>query len=107
MIFIRLKPPELSAMALAAHADVEKIRRWKNDHPDGIVISYVNTYVDVKAESDYCCASANAAKVRPRDYGGSAVGGESAAAHRAHAQHPLKQTLGGFKVPDSKLATNV
>ena len=29
----------------------------------GIVISYVNTYLDVKAESDYCCASANAAKV--------------------------------------------
>ena len=33
------------------------------EYPDGIVIGYVNTYLNVKAESDYCCASANAAKV--------------------------------------------
>ena len=56
--------PDLGALcSLAAHADVKKIRRWKQEHPDGIVVSYVNTYLDVKAESDYCCASANAAKV--------------------------------------------
>ncbi|MDA0999883.1 MAG: quinolinate synthase [bacterium] len=56
--------PSLDAMcSLAAHADVEKVREWKRDHPEGIVISYVNTYIEVKAESDYCCASANAAKV--------------------------------------------
>lgn len=60
----RVLAPDLGALcSLAAHADAEKIRGWKNDHPRGIVISYVNTYVDVKAESDYCCASANAAKV--------------------------------------------
>jgi quinolinate synthase len=56
--------PDLGALcSLAAHADVDKIRAWKRGHPGGIVISYVNTYLDVKAESDYCCASANAAKV--------------------------------------------
>src|SRR3989338_567197 len=56
--------PDLGALcSLAATADVEKIRAWKREHPDGVVISYVNTYVEVKAESDYCCASANAAKV--------------------------------------------
>ena len=56
--------PSLKALcSLAAHADVEKIRDWKQEHPDGIVISYVNTYLEVKAESDYCCASANAGKV--------------------------------------------
>jgi quinolinate synthase len=56
--------PDLGALcSLAAHADAAKIRRWKADHPGGIVISYVNTYLDVKAKSDYCCASANAAKV--------------------------------------------
>jgi len=56
--------PSLEALcSLAAHADVNKIRAWKREHSDGVVISYVNTYVDVKAESDYCCASANSAKV--------------------------------------------
>ena len=60
----RVLAPDLGALcSLAAHADVEKIRRWKNEHRGGVVISYVNTYLDVKAESDYCCASANAAKV--------------------------------------------
>ncbi len=60
----RVLAPDLGALcSLAAHADVNKIRQWRSEHPDGIVISYVNTYLDVKAESDYCCASANAAKV--------------------------------------------
>ncbi len=60
----RVLAPDLGALcSLAAHADVDKIRRWKEQHPDGIVISYVNTYLDVKAESDYCCASANAAQI--------------------------------------------
>jgi quinolinate synthase len=60
----RVLAPDLGALcSLAAHADAEKIRDWKRQHPDGIIISYVNTYLDVKAESDYCCASANAAKV--------------------------------------------
>jgi len=56
--------PHLGALcSLAAHADVEKVRAWREEHPDGLVISYVNTYLDVKALSDYCCASANAGKV--------------------------------------------
>jgi quinolinate synthase len=60
----RVLAPDLGALcSLAAHADARKIRQWKQEHPDGIVISYVNTYLDVKGESDYCCASANAAKV--------------------------------------------
>ncbi|HXV84523.1 MAG TPA: quinolinate synthase NadA [Candidatus Binatia bacterium] len=60
----RVLAPDLGALcSLAAHADVDKIRQWKEKHPEGIVISYVNTYLDVKAESDYCCASANAAQV--------------------------------------------
>jgi quinolinate synthase len=60
----RVLAPDLGALcSLAAHADVEEIRAWKREHANGIVISYVNTYLDVKGESDYCCASANAAKV--------------------------------------------
>lgn len=56
--------PDLGALcSLAAHAKVENIREWKTANPSGIVVSYVNTYIDVKAESVYCCASANAADV--------------------------------------------
>jgi quinolinate synthase len=56
--------PSLDALcSLAAHAKADTVRAWKAEHPDGVVISYVNTYLDVKAESDYCCGSANAEKV--------------------------------------------
>lgn len=60
----KILAPSLNALcSLAAHADPNKIIDWKKDNPTGIVISYVNTYVEVKALSDYCCGSANAAKV--------------------------------------------
>ena len=39
------------------------LRQLKQKHPNAIVVSYVNTPADVKAESDYCCTSANAVKV--------------------------------------------
>lgn len=56
--------PSLKALcSLAAHAKPEKILEWRRQYPNGIVVSYVNTYIDVKAASDYCCASANAAAV--------------------------------------------
>src|SRR3989344_1447163 len=56
--------PDLGALcSLAAHADAGKIRAWKSEHHGGIVVSYINTYLDVKAESDYCCTSANTAQV--------------------------------------------
>jgi len=56
--------PSLKALcSLAAHADPKKVLDWKHEHPNGKVISYVNTYLDIKAISDICCASGNAAKV--------------------------------------------
>lgn len=56
--------PSLEALcSLAAHADPAKIRAWKEEHPYGVVISYVNTYIEVKALSDYCCGSANSEKM--------------------------------------------
>lgn len=56
--------PSLDALcSLAAHAKLEKVLEWKASHPEGIVVSYVNTYIEIKAESDYCCGSANAEKV--------------------------------------------
>ena len=56
--------PDLEAgCSLAATITAEDLRRWKADHPGAVVVSYVNTTAEVKAESDYCCTSANAAKV--------------------------------------------
>jgi quinolinate synthase len=60
----KILAPDLGALcSLAAHAKPEKILAWKEAHPGGIVISYVNTDIRVKALSDYCCASANAPKI--------------------------------------------
>ncbi len=39
------------------------IRKWKAEHPEGVVVCYVNTSAVVKAECDYCCTSSNAEKV--------------------------------------------
>jgi quinolinate synthase len=56
--------PDLRAgCSLAAAITAEELRAWKARHPDAVVVAYVNTSAEVKAESDYCCTSANAAKV--------------------------------------------
>jgi quinolinate synthase len=56
--------PDLGAgCSLAATIDADKLRDWKKQHPDALVVSYVNTTAEVKAESDYCCTSTNAVRV--------------------------------------------
>jgi len=56
--------PDLEAgCSLAATITAEELRGWKAEHPGAVVVSYVNTTAEVKAESDYCCTSANAVKV--------------------------------------------
>lgn len=56
--------PEIEAgCSLADMIRPEDVRAWKEKNPGGIVVAYVNTSADVKAESDYCCTSANAVKV--------------------------------------------
>ncbi len=56
--------PDLAAgCSLADMVTVEELRRWKKERPNAVVVSYVNTSADVKAESDYCCTSTNALKV--------------------------------------------
>jgi len=63
--------PDLGAgCSLAATIDADKLRAWKKEHPKAVVVSYVNTTAEVKAESDYACTSGNAVKVVssiPRD----------------------------------------
>jgi quinolinate synthase len=41
----------------------EQLRQLKSKYPDAIVVCYVNSTADVKAESDYCCTSSNAIAV--------------------------------------------
>jgi quinolinate synthase len=56
--------PDLRAgCSLAAAVTADELRAWKARFPDAVVVSYINTSAEVKAESDYCCTSANAAKV--------------------------------------------
>jgi quinolinate synthase len=56
--------PDLGAgCSLAASVTAEEVRRWKAKAPDAVVVAYINTSAAVKSESDYCCTSANAAKV--------------------------------------------
>jgi quinolinate synthase len=58
-----LLPDPDAGCSLADTIDAERLRRWKAEHPGAVVVSYVNTSAEVKAESDYCCTSGNALKV--------------------------------------------
>jgi quinolinate synthase len=63
--------PDLDAgCSLAASITADQLRDWKAEHPGAVVVSYVNTTAEVKAETDYCCTSGNAEQVIeaiPRD----------------------------------------
>ncbi|MCP3981857.1 MAG: quinolinate synthase NadA [bacterium] len=58
-----LLPAAEAGCSLAASITAEDVRALKARHPGVPVVTYINTYADVKAESDYCCTSGNAAKV--------------------------------------------
>ena len=56
--------PDLAAgCSLASTIDARSLIRWKAEHPGAVVVAYVNTTAEVKAESDYCCTSGNAVEV--------------------------------------------
>jgi quinolinate synthase len=54
--------PEASC-SLVESCPVEPIRAYRQKHPDHVIVSYINTSVDVKAESDILCTSRNAVDV--------------------------------------------
>jgi quinolinate synthase len=58
-----LLPAEKAGCSLAASITGEQVRDLKKRFPGVPVVSYVNTYADVKAETDICCTSSNAAAV--------------------------------------------
>jgi quinolinate synthase len=58
-----LLPSEKAGCSLAASITAEDVRLLKSQFPGVPVVTYVNTYADVKAESDICCTSSNAIAV--------------------------------------------
>jgi quinolinate synthase len=58
-----LIPDRDAGCSLASTIQVRDVRAWREQHPDGLVVSYVNTSAAVKAESDYCCTSGNAVAI--------------------------------------------
>jgi quinolinate synthase len=56
--------PHLGAgCSLADTVTAADVRSWRDEHPEGLVVAYVNTSAAVKGESDICCTSSNAVDV--------------------------------------------
>jgi len=58
-----LLPDKSAGCPMADMITAEQLRQLKQKHPDALVVCYVNSSAQVKAESDYCCTSANAVEV--------------------------------------------
>src|SRR5919201_1015878 len=58
-----LIPDPDAGCSLSDSITADQLRQWKSEHPGALVVMYVNTSAEVKAETDYCCTSANAVKV--------------------------------------------
>jgi len=58
-----LIPDSRAGCSLADSITAPQVREWKAEHPGAAVVAYVNTSAEVKAESDVCCTSANAAQI--------------------------------------------
>jgi quinolinate synthase len=58
-----LMPDKNAGCAMANMITPRQLAEMKKKHPNAVVVCYVNTTAEIKAESDYCCTSANAVKV--------------------------------------------
>jgi len=58
-----LLPVLEAGCTLADYATAERLREAKKKNPDAVVVTYVNSSAEVKAESDICCTSANAVQI--------------------------------------------
>lgn len=58
-----LLPVEKAGCSMADMIDAIELSKLKRKHPDALVVTYVNSTAEVKAESDYCCTSSNAKEV--------------------------------------------
>ena len=58
-----LLPADVAGCSLAASITAEDVRNLKKQFPGVPVITYINSYADVKAETDICVTSGNASKI--------------------------------------------
>ncbi|HQA07208.1 MAG TPA: quinolinate synthase NadA [Syntrophomonadaceae bacterium] len=58
-----LTPEPLATCPMANSVNIEDILKYRQEHPDAVIVSYVNTPAEVKAVSDVCCTSSNAARI--------------------------------------------
>jgi quinolinate synthase len=58
-----LVPDAAAGCSLADTITADQLRAWKAEYPGAVVVSYVNTSAEVKAETDICCTSSNAVEV--------------------------------------------
>lgn len=58
-----LMPDPAAGCSLAETVVPLQVRHWKQEHPNGVVVCYINTSAAVKAECDYCCTSSNGIQV--------------------------------------------
>jgi quinolinate synthase len=58
-----LLPDANAGCPLADMASPEELKKLKASHPDAVVVAYVNTSAQIKAQADICCTSANAINV--------------------------------------------
>ena len=58
-----LLPDPDAGCSLADSITADQLRAWKAEHPGALVVMYVNTSAEVKAETDYCVTSSNAVQV--------------------------------------------
>jgi quinolinate synthase len=56
-------PDREASCSLVESCPVEPIREFRRSHPDHVIVSYINTSIEVKAESDILCTSRNAVKI--------------------------------------------
>src|SRR5216684_3150280 len=56
-------PDRDASCSLVESCPAEQIRAYRRVHPDTVIVSYINTSVEVKAESDILCTSRNAVSV--------------------------------------------
>ena len=56
-------PDRNASCSLVDSCPVEPVRAYRRLHPDHVIVSYINTSIEVKAESDILCTSRNAVQV--------------------------------------------